>query len=393
MSRSERKTVRDLRRGNRAMLLRELYFAGETNRHALSAATGLSAGSVSTLTADLLAENMIVESGQVDSDGGRPRVLLRVNPDYGYVVGVDVGETHVRVELFDLAMTVRASAYYALHTARHDPELVARHLLMGVDSVVADAAVPYDKVLGIGVGVPGIVEGGPDALVHATTFGWDSVPFGALLRRGTSLPLFVDNGAKTMGQAELWFGSARDAGDAVVVFIGSGVGCTLVTDGSIYRGAGRAAGEFGHLKIVAGGRSCRCGGQGCLEAYVGAESIIDRAGITADAADQEPTLARLIREGSPVVEESADLLGIGLSNVIHLLNPERVVIGGWAGLMLGGAQLARVQASAAANTMSSFPPVPIVLGRLGADAVAMGAATLVVEELLRGTPATIPATA
>lgn len=381
------RTVRDLRRGNRAKVLRALYFGGSVSRHDLGVSTGLSAGTVSTLTADLLADDVIVEAGQVESDGGRPRVLLRVNPEHGYVVGVDVGETRVRVELFDLEMKERARATYALHSARHDPELVARHLLMGVDTVLAECGVPAERVLGVGVGVPGIVEAGPEALVHATTFGWHAVPFGTLLRAGTSLPLFVDNGAKAMGQAELWFGSCRGARDAIVVLMGSGVGCTVIADGAIYRGSARAAGELGHLKIVAGGRPCRCGGLGCLEAYVGAEAILDRAGIAADSADQERELARLLGEGSPVLDVTADLIGVGLSNLIHLFNPERVVIGGWAGLMLGGSMLEAIRTATAANTMAgSFPAVPIVLGSLGPEAVALGAATLVVEEFLRAAP-------
>ncbi|WP_431915087.1 ROK family protein [Nonomuraea jabiensis] len=385
MSTSGRRTVRDLRRGNRAMLLRALYFGGPATRNDLSAATGLSPATVSTMTGDLLSENVVVEAGQVDSDGGRPRVVLRVNPAYGYAVGVDVGETQVSVELFDLEMTKLARAHYAVRSARHDPELVARHILAGVDTVIAESEVPAERVLGVGVGVPGIVEPGPDALVRAKTFGWEAVPLGALLRAGTSLSLFVDNGAKTMGQAELWFGSGRGTRDAIIVLMGSGVGGTVVTDGQIYRGAGKAAGEVGHLKLVAGGRACRCGARGCLEAYLGAEAILDRGGVVADSADEEAALARLLDEGSPVIAESVELLGVGLSSLVHLFNPERIVIGGWAGLMLGGRMLAEIRAATAANTQAQpFQPETVVLGRLGPDAVALGAATLVLEPFFQG---------
>ncbi|MCF6471156.1 ROK family protein [Nonomuraea sp. MG754425] len=393
MSTSGRKTVRDLRRGNRAMLLRALYFGGPASRNELSAATGLSAATVSTMTGDLLADNVIVEAGHVDSDGGRPRVLLKVNPAYGYAVGVDVGETQVRVELFDLGMNVRARAHYAVRSAKHDPELVARHILTGVDAVIAEGEVPARQVLGVGVGVPGIVEPGADALVRAKTFGWEAVPLGALLRAGTSLPLFVDNGAKTMGQAELWFGSGRGTTDAIIILVGSGVGGAIVTDGRVYRGAGMAAGEVGHLKVVAGGRACRCGARGCLEAYLGAEAILDRAGVVADSADEEAALARLLEEGSPVLGETVHLLGVGLSSLVHLFNPERIVIGGWAGLLLGGRLLDGIRAATAANTLAQpFQPESVVLGRLGPDAVALGAATLVVEPFFGDAayPASVP---
>ncbi|GAA4587638.1 ROK family transcriptional regulator [Planotetraspora phitsanulokensis] len=379
-----RRTVRDLRRGNRAVLLRALYFGGPASRNELSAITGLSAATVSNMTGDLLGENVIVEAGQVESDGGRPRVLLRVNPEYGYAVGVDVGETHVRVELFDLDMKERAKVEYALRTARHEVELVVRHILAGVDVVLAEGGVTARQVLGVGVGVPGIVESGPEGLVQAKTFGWEGVPLKALLREGTSLPLFVDNGAKTMGQAELWFGSGRGAGNAVIVFMGSGIGATLVTDGTTYRGAASAAGELGHVKVTIGGRACRCGGSGCLEAYAGAEGILDRAGIRVDAADEEKALAALVEQGSPVVDETIAYLGIGLANLIHLFDPERVVIGGWAGLILGRDRLDDIRAVVADNChVHPLPPGAIVLGSLGPDAVALGAAALVVEDFLR----------
>ncbi|MBX6386752.1 MAG: ROK family protein, partial [Microbispora sp.] len=245
MARPQRRTVRDIRRGNRAVLLRALYFSGPTSRNDLTARTGLSAATVSTMTADLLGENIVIEAGQVESDGGRPRVLLRVNPEYGFAVGVDVAETHVRVGLFDLEMTERAKVDYMLRPARHDPELVARHILSGVEVVLSDAGVSPEQVLGVGVGVPGIVEPGADGVIHAKTFGWDGVPLGALLRRGTSLPLYVDNGAKTMGQAELWFGSGRGASEAVIVLLGVGVGATIVADGTTFRGVSSSAGEWG----------------------------------------------------------------------------------------------------------------------------------------------------
>ncbi|MEU7743560.1 ROK family protein [Nonomuraea sp. NPDC049158] len=384
MGTPERRTVRDLRRGNRAMLLRALYFGGPASRNDLCGVTGLSAATVSTMTGDLLADHVVVEAGQVDSDGGRPRVLLRVNPVYGYAIGVDVGETQVRVELFDLEMKELARAHYAVRSARHDPELVARHILTGVDTVISEGGIPAEQVLGIGVGVPGIVEPGPEALVRAKTFGWEAVPLGALLRAGTALPLYVDNGAKTMGRAELWFGSGRGTRDAIMVLMGSGVGGTIVADGSIYRGAGKAAGEVGHLKVVAGGRACRCGARGCLEAYVGAEAILERAGVVADSADEEAALAGVLESGSPVVAETVEMLGAGLSSLVHLFNPERIVIGGWAGLMLGGRLLEEIRAATAANTLAQpFQSDTIVLGRLGADAVALGAATLVIEAFFR----------
>ncbi|MBB3726972.1 ROK family protein [Nonomuraea dietziae] len=391
MSGPERRTVRDLRRGNRAIVLRALYFGGPASRQELTGATGLSAATVSNVTAGLLAEGAIVEAGLVESDGGRPRVLLRVDPEHGYAIGVDVGETHVRVELFDLAMTERAKADYALRPARHEAQLVARHILAGIDVVLAEAGVGRERMLGVGIGVPGIVEHGPAAVIHAQTFGWESVPLGTLLRAGTSLPLFVDNGAKTMGQAELWFGAGRGARHAIVALVGSGVGANIVTDGVTYRGVTGSAGEWGHTTVVVNGRRCRCGALGCLEAYVGAEGVLGRyaeAGGVITTDDEQVALAALLEDGSAaarqVVEETVSYLGAGLGNLVNLFNPERIVVGGWAGLLLGRRHLPALREAAGRHALAQpYRQTTIELGELGPDAVALGAATLVIESFLQ----------
>jgi predicted NBD/HSP70 family sugar kinase len=380
-----RATVRDLRRTNRAGVLTELFFGGEASRQALSARTGLSAATITNVVGELLDEGLVVESGAEDSDGGRPRILLRVNPGHGVVVGVDVGETRIRVELFDLAMAERASVQFPLRHGEHAPEQVAEYVMDGLATVLADAGVEDDHVLGIGVGVPGVVEQVPEGLVDAPTYGWDKVPLRALLAARSPLPLFLDNGAKTMAQAEMWFGAGRGARDAIVALLGTGVGAGVVTDGRLYRGAASSAGEWGHTTLVIGGRRCRCGARGCLEAYVGAEAILDRAGISVDGADEEAALAALLTDPAarPVLDETARYLGVGLGNLINLFNPERLVLGGWVGLLLGPTLLPEIRAAAIEHSLRRpYAHAEIVLGQLGPDAVALGAATLAVEQFL-----------
>jgi predicted NBD/HSP70 family sugar kinase len=246
-------------------------------------------------------------------------------------------------------------------------------------------------VLGVGVGVPGIVENGPGGLVHGQSYGWDSVPLERLLRRGTSLPLHIDNGAKMMGQAELWFGAGRGAQHAVVCLLGSGVGASIIARGSTHRGSTSSAGEWGHTTVVVGGRTCRCGARGCLEAYVGAEAILERFGGPLPGTDQESALTALIElaatspHAAEVLDETAMYLGVSIGNLINLFNPERIILGGWAGLLLGERMLPAVRAAAREHSLRyPFDRCSIELGRLGPDAVTMGAATLPVEAVLSG---------
>jgi len=391
MREQRRWTVRDLRRDNRSVLLSSLFFDQPCSRQELSEETGLSPASVSNVVRELIDDGIVVEAGSVESDGGRPRVLLQVNPDYGYVIGVDVGGIRVRVELFDLTMTERAKADYPLDPRQHGVEVIVEAILAGLDTVLARGGVSPSAVLGIGVGVPGIVENGPGGLVHGQSYGWDSVPLERLLRAGTSLPLHIDNGAKTMGQAELWFGTGRGAQHAVVCLLGSGVGASIIVRGSTHRGSTSSAGEWGHTTVMVGGRTCRCGARGCLEAYVSAEAILERFGGPLPGTDQESALTALIElaatspRAAEVLDETAMYLGVSIGNLINLFNPERIILGGWAGLLLGERMLPAVRAAAREHSLRyPFERCSIELGRLGPDAVALGAATLPIEALLSG---------
>ncbi len=218
----KRTTGRDIRRKNRSALLSELFFHGPLSRLELAERTGLSPATASNVTADLIEDRIIVEAGRVESDGGRPRVLLRVDAQYGHVIGVAVSETDVRVELFDLAMTPLGALVRPVVAGLEDAEAVADLIVDGVRTVISDSGVPEDTVLGVGVGVPGIVEQGFTVLVHAKTIGWQGVPLARMLReRGLELPVLLENGAKTLGQAEMWFGAGRGARHAVIVLVGS----------------------------------------------------------------------------------------------------------------------------------------------------------------------------
>jgi predicted NBD/HSP70 family sugar kinase len=384
-----RTTVRDMRRSNRSALLTTIYREGPLSRHELGLRTSLSAASVSNLVSELIAEGVVEEAGSVDSEGGRPRILLRVSPTFRYVVGAEVGETRVRVELFDLAMNGLAQADYPIDTP--SPAVVVKHVLEGLATVVASSGVQPDLILGMGVAVAGVVE--DNAVVDAQTLGWDAVPLREMLAEGTEIPVQVDNGANMLGQAEMWFGAGRGATDAVVALIGSGVGAALVAGGTSYRGARSSAGEWGHMTIAYGGRRCRCGDDGCLEAYVGAEAVLDRyreADGTVSAADEETAFLEVLDAAGTsdvaarIVDDTVGYLAAGVANLVNLVNPERIVLGGWAGLLLGERYLPRLRSLVGDHALRRpYAQVSIELCELGRDAVALGAATLPVLRLLR----------
>jgi predicted NBD/HSP70 family sugar kinase len=402
---SRRTTIRDVSRLNRSRVLRELYFRGPSSRPRLTRDTGLSAATVATIVADLCTEGIVLEAGLDEPEVGRPSAILKVNPAYGSFIGVDFGNTQMRVELFDLTLAKSAAVVVQLTPDQNEAASLVEVIVRAVRQVQETAGVSDEDVLGIGIGVPGIVERSHEVSVHIASWKWQQAPLQAMLAEHLTIPIFMDNGANAMAQAEMWFGAGRGYHNLAVLLLGTGVGSGLFADGSPYRGTTNAAGEWGHTTIERNGRLCRCGRRGCLEAHVGAKAIIDRLRESAPSSpllrpDPTETIVALheaARTGdetaTSVLEETAELLGEGIANLINLFNPELVVLGGWVGVRLGGDMLPTIKRVVETEAL----PAPgrtarIALGQLQDDAVAMGAATLALEVFLAnaGPPRTSP---
>jgi predicted NBD/HSP70 family sugar kinase len=389
-----RATVRDLRRASRTAVLRPLLFDGPQNRVGLARRTGLSSASMSNVVGELIDDGLVLEAGTEESNGGRPRIVLRVNEDFGATIGVDIGETGIRVEAFDLGMRVLGGRTVPLDPQGRPPEEIVSAAAGAVEALRTDLA--GRRILGVGVAVPGVVEHDPELHVHAPSVGWDAVPLGSLFRERIDLPVFAENGAKTLGQAEMWLGAGRGFRNVVVTLWATGVGAAIFADGTLYRGAASSAGEWGHTNVEAGGAPCRCGARGCLEAYVGAERLLraweatDREVSLPAEPDQQEWLARLLvaatEEGSAaaaVLDAAATTFGIAAAGLVNLFNPERIVVAGWAGLLLAPRLLPRIREVIADQALAfAAERVSVEPGGLGNDAVALGASTLVLDELL-----------
>lgn len=390
-------TTRALRKYNRAAALSRLYEQGSASRQELAELTGLSSATVTNVITELLADGLVVEAGSVSSAGGRPRGILRVATENLRFAGVDVGETEIRVGLFDGALN-------PLEMTSRSPgsDLAPAHVVALVTDAIAEVTGNGDGVplLGVGVGVPGAVDERPgtetdDGLVYAPTLGWDAVPFGSMVAAGAGAPVHLENCATALGQAEMWFGAGRGAHRAVVTLLGIGIGAALMTSGSSPRGGSGLTSEWGHTVVQLDGRLCRCGSQGCLEAYVGADAVLARyresggdPALTALGA-QEALRALIARADTDavaraVLDDTAKVLGVGVGNLINLLAPDRVVIAGWAGMVLGPSILPSVREVARRHALAhAYGAVTIGLGESGQDAVARGAASLPMLALLR----------
>ncbi|MEO7146727.1 MAG: ROK family protein [Terrimesophilobacter sp.] len=395
---AKKASVRDVRRTNRALLVRHLLLGGETSRSAVGFDTGLSPATVTSVMAELLNEQTVREEGFLDSVGGRRRVIVGLNPDAAILFGADVGETQVTTAAFDLTLNRLGSRTTPFADRRIEPEQVVALLIEHVDALLSELEINRSKVLGLGLGVPGIVENPAtearklrESIVHAEVLGWKAVSF-SNLSTTLGFPVYIDNGAKTTTQAESWYGSAKGIDHAIVVLIGDGAGAGIITNGRLYRGSSSSAGEWGHTKISLDGVRCRCGSYGCVETFVGASAVLERWRGREDTWTGRETegiaaLLEAFEDGHPQAEDAVrsviNHLGLALSNLVNLYNPQKIIVGGWFGDQIAERFLEEIGAAMRRFSLEQ-PGSEAVLerSRLGNDAVALGAATLPLDRFI-----------
>ncbi|MFG2748345.1 ROK family transcriptional regulator [Streptomyces xanthophaeus] len=391
-----KRTAQDIRRRNRFDALRCVFAApGPVSRQEIAAATGLSFATVANLVAELLEAGVLSEVGHEDSRGGRPRARLAVNAGRGALVGIDVAETSVRVELFDLALTVLRSVELPLPQADVRPDEVVATIVAGVEGLAAGEGAGLPRILGAGVSVPGLVEREGGVSVFSPYWSWRDVPLRSLLAERLSMPLYLDNPLKAGTVAEMWFGAGREVDDLVVVTLRAGVGAGIAIDGALYRGATNSAGEWGHTCLVRGGRECRCGRQGCVEAYVSTRGIAstvreldeDSPLLDADEAAVVASVARASAEGDAVAVETvartARYLGMAAADLLNLFNPQTLALSGWVAARLGEPLLRQTRDVIEGHALpATLQALTLQLSDVPGNPVSLGAATFALEGFL-----------
>jgi predicted NBD/HSP70 family sugar kinase len=365
-------------------VLRLIREGRASTRAEIGALTGLARSTVTQRMDALLAERLVVPAGESASTGGRPPTTFAFNRGAGLILAADLGATHSRVAVTDLAGELLGQAAADIAIA-DGPESVLRWLGERFDELLADAG--GGPVRGVGVGVPGPVEFAAGRPVAPPIMpGWDGYPVAERLRERYSAPVLVDNDVNIMALGEYWV-DWRDVEHLMFVKVGTGIGCGLVASGRIHRGAQGSAGDLGHIQITADESVvCRCGNVGCLEAVAGGGAMAAKLGELGHHASDSRDVVRLVRSGSQdavrLVREAGRVLGSVLATSVNLFNPSVVVIGGDIAQvdehLLAGVREVVYQRSLPLATRS----LRIVRSRLEDRAGVIGAAVMVSEHVL-----------
>lgn len=380
---------RDLMRAmNRSHVLNIIVSNGAIARADVARQSGLSPATVTGITAELIAEGLIVEKENGDSSGGRPPILLRINPGGAYVAGIKLTETKIIGALTDLEANMLAQRERPLSTQSASDVIEGMAAL--VQELMASADRPQGKLLGVGIGLAGVVDSQRGILRVSPYYSWKDLPIRELFNQHLDVPVYVDNDVNTLTQAEKWFGAGQNIDDFLVVTVGRGIGMGMVLRGQFYRGAGGGAGELGHTVVVPGGRECECGRRGCIETYVSEPGMVRTAheaserGVLPLVHTFDELLA-LAKEGDTaalkILAEAGTLMGQAVANLVNLLNPAAVIIGG-EGVRIGDPYFTPMQDAIRANSYAPlFGDLKLHVTPWGDDAWARGAASLVLSEL------------
>jgi N-acetylglucosamine repressor len=384
-----------IKRINQMAILRYVQQNEPSSRYDIARACGLSNSTVSTLIAELMEIGIIKNVGEGPSIGGRRPVVLGINEEAGHVIAVDVGSTSITCGRVDLhakihdKLTIRASKDPATSLAE-TVELV---------KTVHDQAVSQESppILGIGVATAGYVRPATGIVVSASNLGWRDVDLGQEIQSATGLPTLVGNNANAAALGELYYGAGAGVANFVYVAIGNGIGTGLVLDGQLYRGARNGAGELGHTAVAADGPTCSCGRVGCLESLASGSAIEYMARTALPDVPRQggstPESARITAEvvfrraqagdtaAAAIVDTALNYLAIGIGNMVNLINPDQVILGG--GITRSGSYFM-------AHFLPKIRPrlvpeqngqVQFALSESNEDSGLRGAATLVIQQL------------
>ncbi|MHA0857894.1 ROK family protein [Paenibacillus sp. CMAA1364] len=312
---------------NMSIVLDAIRRYGPLSRIRISEMTGLNKATVSNLVLELLKTHLVEEIGPGKSSGGRKPTLLIFHRTAGHAIGLELSVTHLTGILTDLEDQIVAE--YSVKLLHQDFSFVLEELIKAIRSLMLQAPPSPHGIVGIGVGVPGMVDE-YGTILFAPNLGWEMIPLKTILEEAFSIPVTVDNEANAGAEGELHYGAGIDVRHLIYISAGMGIGSGIIIDGELYKGARGYAGETGHMTIETNGHKCSCGNRGCWELYA-SEIAYD------DPARQLP--ARSTRELIPyALQQEKDILnlyndigrylGIGITNIVNSFNPELIIIGG-----------------------------------------------------------------
>ncbi|MCX7918325.1 MAG: ROK family transcriptional regulator [bacterium] len=384
---------------HRMEILNLIRTHGPLSRTDINNITNIRLTTVTEIVKELIENGIVIEVGSAESTGGRKPILLTINPTQGYIIGIDIRATNIRGALTNLRSQIIAHQQQDM-----PPENSGMAVVQQVKDIIRQLinAVPdKDKLLGVGIAVAGLVDSVQGIVIFSANIpGWRNIPLKQLIESEFNIPTAIEEKARSAALGERVFGCGRDIDDLIYYHIGMGIGAGIISHGVLYFGASQSAGEIGHTVIDETGPPCRCGNFGCLEAIASAKAIREHA-IAALEKGVDSILNDLVNKNLEsitsekvyiaatrgdklcrrILQEAGTHLGIGAANLVNILNPALLIIGG-ALTKAGEFILEPLLRTLQERSLSvSAQAVKIRVSELGDDAALLGATTLILKNI------------
>ncbi|WP_391209591.1 ROK family transcriptional regulator [Psychrobacillus sp. L4] len=375
---------------NKSIILNKIRTDAPISRAQIAKDTKLTPPTVSSIVKELIEQGLVKESVLGESQGGRKPTLLLINNQGFSIIGIDAGPEMIECVLTDLSGNIMQRNSSMLTIPITNDQFLDT-LKACIRNVLEATSSDSKDVIGIGVAMHGVVDVEKGTSLIAPILGLTNIPIKEELEKEFDLTVKVENDARAMALGESWFGDHGKLDSMLAVNIGHGVGAGLVVNGKLYHGAHDIAGEVGHMTIDLHGEICECGNRGCLQTFITGPAIARR--VTKRMSqnhDEFPHLngekiyefaERGNEEFSAILKETGRIIGIGLTNLIHIINPQRIVLGG------GVTKSEKFILPEILKTIDMCTLTPqakqteIRITRLGDDATLIGAVSLLLVDL------------
>nr|WP_309100643.1 ROK family protein [Fredinandcohnia onubensis] len=371
-----------VKKNNKALVLQLIMENEPISRADIAQISGLNKTTVSTLVTELLEEDLLFESGPGVSSGGRRPVILHFNKDAGYAIGIDIGVNYVLSVLTDLKGTIIIEKSQTL--SRTTYASVMDILQKMIQSLMDEMPKSRYGIVGIGVGVPGIVNNEGSVLL-APNLGWSNIQLKVELEKLYSVPVIIENEANAGAVGEQNFGLGQNHENILYISAGIGIGVGIIVSRELYKGINGFSGEMGHMIIDMNGKRCNCGSRGCWEAYASEQALLEMSDPSIESLE---VLLELAKNGDETAkhlfEEIGNYLGLGINNIINTFNPEQVIIGNRLALAKEWLE-APIQNTIEKHTLAFHQyDLQLNFSKLGKYSTSLGVSAFAVDNFIKG---------
>ena len=377
---------------NRIFALNTIRNQGPVSCQDIVRLTKIRPATIISYIKSFIKDGFVTELGPGKSTGGRKPVLLELNPKAAFAVGVHLGETRIIAVITDLRGNIITQVTTRSSTSKGKNYFI-QTILKIIEDTIKKSKLSKNKIIGIGMGVPGLVdsENGISILCGFHSW-WRDIHFKDIIEKRIKIPVSIENDTRVMALGERWFGLGKDCDNFCYLDIGEGIAVGTFLNGELYRGLSGSAGELGHTVIAKNGPLCSCGNKGCLEALASTVAIENRMRelLRKKGLKSKPSFQKIVELASQgdkiankVLRDAGHYLGIATANIVNLLNPELIIIGGIIS-QAGDVVIESLKTAFAEHALAKpADDVEIHLTELDRFGWALGAATLVLKKIFK----------